>query len=328
MTRKTEFLEACWKEEDVIGGRRVDALVIIFRTTGCWWYHRSGCLMCGYNLASTQGIGLHQLERQLERALERYDGEEMLKVYTSGSFLDPEEIPVPFRESLFSAFDSSERILLESRPEFVRRGNFDGIDVERSQLAIGLESASDEIRSACINKGFDLEEYLRAADLLERLEVPLRTYLLLKPPFLGEREAIRDTVSSMKLATSRSESVSINPLNVQKGTLVDRIWRRGEFRPPWWWSLIEVLRSAPSDGGRVISAPSGGGTPRGIHNCGRCDPELKASVQRFSLSQDPKDLDGVECDCWGEWSSVLNCEEYACTSVDVAKYLDQFGFLA
>ena len=77
-----------WKEEDVIEGRRLDAFVIILRTTGCWWSYKKGCLMCGYNIASSPKVTEEHLRAQIEKALTRYDGEPMVKIYTSGSFLD------------------------------------------------------------------------------------------------------------------------------------------------------------------------------------------------------------------------------------------------
>jgi len=314
--------ETIWKEHDCLNGKKVRVMVAILRTRGCWWSDKEGCTMCGYHFASMKGIGLPDLREQLQRVLEKYEGEEMVKIYTSGSFLDTREIPLELREELFTSLDRSQRILVESRPEFVTQKNLDGIDVDRLEVAIGLESAQDSVREHCVRKGFTFDDYLKAAHSLEGLGVPLRTYLLLKPPFLTEAEAIEDTVRSIQLVRGMSESISINPVNVQRDTLVDWLWRRGDYRPPWWWSLIQVLEKTFVEGGpRIFSAPSGAGTPRGIHNCGKCDKRVSEAIAAFSFSQDLEDLNELECDCREEWRAIMTVQDTMNTSVDIARHL-------
>ncbi|MBI0583607.1 MAG: archaeosine biosynthesis radical SAM protein RaSEA [Methanomassiliicoccus sp.] len=310
-----------WKEEDMVDGRKVDAFVVILRTTGCWWSRQKGCLMCGYNTASSRAVTASDLRVQLARAAERYGGEKMVKIYTSGSFLDPNEIPLEVRPDVFSTFGAAERVLFESRSEFVTDENLEGID-PRSAVAIGLETATEEILRKCVRKGFTVEDYTRAAGVLKARKVPLRTYLLLKPPYLTERAAVEDAIASVRYAAPLSESVSINPVNVQRDTVVEMLWKRGNYRPPWLWSLVEVLRRGKEGTGtRIMSSPSGGGTARGVHNCDRCDRKILGAVQRFSFSQDLDDLEGLECGCRREWAGLMDLQDTMGTSVDVARYL-------
>lgn len=55
----------------MINGEKVDAFVIILRTTGCWWAHKKGCTMCGYNTVSAP-VTEEDLRVQLAKALEKY----------------------------------------------------------------------------------------------------------------------------------------------------------------------------------------------------------------------------------------------------------------
>lgn len=322
MNTRRDQLEALWKEKDVVDGRVVDAMVIIFRTRGCRWSREMGCLMCGYNISSDPEVSLPDLEAQLGSALEEYQSEPLIKIYTSGSFLDEDEIPIEFRNEVLQSFDGGKRILVESRPEFISGDVLSDMDTSRCQIAIGLESADDNILEHCIRKGFTASDYVRAASLLNDFDVPLRTYLLLKPPFITERMAFEDTVSSVSFASEYSESISINPVNVQKYTLVERLWKRGDYRPPWIWTLIEVLKRKGDSSVRVFSAPSGGGTDRGVHNCGECDGELLEALQQFSFTQNINELEGYGCACRDEWRSLMEVQDYLSTSVDVEKYLD------
>jgi radical SAM enzyme (TIGR01210 family) len=314
--------EALWKEDDLLQGNKVRAMVVIFRTTGCWWSRKAGCLMCGYNQVSDSNITVDDLRAQLQGALARYEGEKLVKIYTSGSFLDDREVPPEVREEIFESFAASERVLFESRPEFVTDESLQALPKGKAQVALGFESANDEVLLRSVRKGFKTADYEKAARCLMDKGVPLRTYLLLKPPYLTERQAMDDTIRSIRFAAPFSESVSINPLNVQRDTVVESLFRRGDFRPPWIWSLIEVLKAGKGlTDVRVFSSPSGGGTPRGVHNCGTCDAALLKAVDAFSFSQDVKEFDGLECGCRERWKAQLEVQDAMRTAVDIDRHL-------
>lgn len=326
--RDKERLEAIWKEEDIVDGERVKALVVIFRTIGCWWSKKRGCLMCGYNqAASGSGIGEEELLKQLETAKSKLQGEEMVKIYTSGSFLDEREIPSSVRERILQDFASCKRILFESRPEFVTEESLSRLPADKVEIALGLESANDLILRKCINKGFGAADYQRAASLIKSKGMRVRTYLLLKPPYLTEKQAMLDTLASIDFAHALSDSISVNPVNVQRETQVESLFRRGDYRPPWLWTLVEVLRQGRSKTDiRVFSSPSGAGTSRGVHNCGKCDADVIVAIERFAFTQDPKEFDGLDCECKARWRGQLDLQDAMRTSVDIDRYLaDDLG---
>lgn len=320
--------EAIWKEEDIVDGQKVRALVVILRTVGCWWSRKKGCLMCGYNQAASEtGIGEEQLLKQLEIAKSKFQGEEMIKIYTSGSFLDEREVPIAIRDRILDEFSTCKRVLFESRPEFVTEESLSGLPGEKIEIALGLESANDLVLRKCINKGFTVSDYQRAASLIKSKGMRVRTYLLLKPPYLTERQAMNDTLESTEFASLFSDSISINPVNVQRDTIVESLFRRGDYRPPWLWTLVEVLREGRSRTDiRVFSSPSGAGTSRGAHNCGKCDAGVIAAIERFAFSQDLKDLEGLDCECRSRWRAQLELQDAMRTSVDIDRHLaDDLG---
>jgi len=270
--------------------------------------------MCGYNVESADAIRPSDISTQFERAIERLEGVSMLKVYTSGSFLDDGEVPAEVAEKVLqSARGLGVRLLVESRPEFITQEKLNAmLAIHRDiEVAIGLESANDKILSHSINKGFTLGDYERSASVLKGMRVPLRTYVLLKPPFLTEAEAMEDAISTVRLASDHSETVSLNPVNVQKGTLVEKLWRQWAYRPPWLWTVLEVLRETSSVEADVICDPTGGGKERGAHNCGSCDSHLLTAVKRYSETQDPAELAPAECSCRSSWQAALEIEGLA-----------------
>jgi len=319
--RSPSQLEAVWKESDMSGGRKVDAMVMIMRTNGCCWVKNGGCTMCGYKEASLGGVTEEDLLRQLDQALSRYKGEPFVKIYTSGSFLDDNEVPPSVRARIFEAFSGCERILFESRPEFITEESLSSVP-KTVTVALGLESSDPEVLRTSVHKGFTPDDIKRVGTLLKSEGYGVRTYLLLKPPFMTEAMAIEDAVRSARFAAPFSDEISINPLNVQRGTCVERLWKRGDFRSPWIWSLIDVFKQLSGTVDcRLMSSPSGGGAARGVHNCGSCDQKALEAVERFSYSQDTGDLE-VGCACQDRWRAYMESEELLGTPADLDRCLE------
>ena len=301
-----------WVEPEALGTERVRAFVLILRTRGCYWADVKGCSMCGYS-KDTLGRSAtpEELAEQLARALARYRDEPYVKVYTSGSFLDDREVDPASRAAIVSAFSGrARRLLFETLPEFVRpelvtplREAFAG----ELEVALGLESTDPTVLSRFVNKGSPPSEYLAAARRLADLGTRSKAYLLLKPPYLTESEAVSDVVRSVREAAPHFDALSVNPVHIQNGTVVEWLYHRGRYRPPWLWSLVDVLRegSTVRAGSRLVSFPTAGGLPRGPHNCGNCDTRVLAAIEEASLSQEFSRLDDLDCACREEWRTAL-----------------------
>lgn len=283
-------------------------MVIILRTSGCKWAKISGCTMCGYKESSLSNITCDNLNDQLNQAISKYEKEPFVKVYTSGSFLDEREVPLEIRNRFFDTFTNCKRILFESRPEFIKPDAINSLP-SNVTVALGLESSNPKVLKTSVNKGFTPEDVCTAGTALKNVGINVRTYILLKPLYMTELMAIRDSVISAHFADQFSDEISINPLNVQKGTCVEKLWKKGEFRPPWIWSLIRVLKELNGTiNSRLMSSPSGGGTIRGVHNCGLCDKGALIAIERFNSTQHSCDLDIPSCECLSEWRSYLRSE--------------------
>src|SRR5207247_8737843 len=111
--------------------------------------------------------------------------------------------------------------------------------VDGTEIALGLESTNDRVLRQSGNKVWGLKGHAHATELAHAAGATVKTYLLVKPPFLTEREAIEDAVRSGHEADPHSDTISFNPVNVQSRTIVDRLFRRGEYRPTWLLSLDE-----------------------------------------------------------------------------------------
>lgn len=297
-----------WVEREAIGTTEVAAFVLILRTRGCYWADQKGCSMCGY-AKDTLGRSAtpDELAEQLDHATARYRGEPYVKVYTSGSFLDDREVDPSSRRALVRAFSGkAHRLLFETLPEFATPENLlplkDAFSGEL-EVALGLESTDPDVLGRLVHKNAPPSEYLEAGDRVRRLGLRAKAYLLLKPPYLTESESVRDVLRSIEEAGRHFDALSVNPVHIQNGTVVEWLYHRGRYRPPWLWSVVETLRSgAPLRGSaRLVSFPTAGGLPRGPHNCGKCDAEVLEAIETASLRQDFTVLDALDCACRPQW---------------------------
>lgn len=305
----------CWSEKDVLDGTIVDAYVIILRTRGCSWALSSGCTMCGYfNDSMFSEVTEEDFLAQFEAALQGYKQEKIVKLFTSGSFLDPSEVPQTIQQKILGSLaQQAEKISVESRPEYITEKHL--TDIHKTvvpktfEIGIGLETTNDLVRQKAINKGFTFQQYIKAAGLLRKHQMKVKTYVLMKPPFLTEKESLDDCIRTAKETKKYTDSISLNPTNVQHHTVVEYLWKRDQYRPPWLWSIVEFLQQSKSLTDAFVKCDLvGGGSKRGPHNCGVCDQKVLRAIEEFSLTQKKDVFQDLSCNCKEKWHDQLALE--------------------
>lgn len=307
-----------WTEPERYGEDVVDALVVILKTRGCTWALQGGCTMCGYvNDSMVRRVEVTHLLAQFHRALSAaHKGQPVVKLYTSGSFLDGAEVHPEAQVGILAAMPPGVRkVTVEAqsvhatpeRVQAVRAALAPEVELE---VALGLESASPEVLRYSVNKLDTFEDFIHACDSARASGVKSKAYILVKPPFLTEREAIEDAARTATLAGQHADVVSLNACNVQSRTLVERLWRRGLYRPPWLWSLAEIIRRSHGVRARIRCDPVGACTPRGAHNCGNCDARILRHIEAYSLSARLEALECDPCACQEAWRDTLELEGF------------------
>ncbi len=309
-----------WLDEDNTPSGVYDSLTIILNTGGCRWARAGGCTMCGYVAESVEGgsVSHEDLMAQIDACLdhEAENAEEpagLIKIYTSGSFLDEREVPAETRQAIAETFADRDRIVVESLPDFVEQPKIEDFTTQglETDIAVGLETATDRVRKDCVNKYFEFAEFERAAADAREVGAGVKAYLLMKPPFLSESEATTDMKRSVRKCADVEgcHTVSMNPCNVQRHTMVEDLYHGDGYRPPWLWSVAEVLESTADEDIIVVSDPVGHGSDRGAHNCGECDDRVQRAIKDFDLRQDPSVFEQVSCDCERTWEAVTEREK-------------------
>ena len=306
-------------QPDRIDGEEVTAFVLILRTRGCRWALGGGCTFCGYvNDSFIRKIEPHELVEQMRNGLREYRGEPVFKIYTSGSFLDPYEVDEAAQVEIAKLVpDTVKKLNVEAQAPDVTEPRVAALRAvlpadTKLEFGIGLESANKMVARFSVNKEFFLEDFQEAARAAKAHGASLKCYTMLKPPFLTEEEAIQDAVDTARLAGPHASTVSFNPMNIQKNTLVEDLWKRGQYRPPWLWSVVECLvRGKEACPGTVMkSDPVAGGKNRGAHNCGTCDDHVMKAIAAFNVSQDRRVFAQLKCDCQQAWRDQLAMEAF------------------
>ena len=341
--RKNHIKVKSWIEDfPLISGEIGKAIVFILPTRGCYLAlsKLGGCSMCSYlfdNPAKPDpSILFSEFKRVLDERMEEINSNTVqtklsVKIYTSGSVLDPAEVPIPALEQILKYLEGLqmvEEVTLETLPRFVTERNIkrivEWIEPRKVELAIGLETANDDIRTNSVNKGFTWEEFKKAVETAHNYNLHVKAYVLVKPPYLTEQKAITDAKHSAASAIELGiKTISFNLTNVPNHSLVEKLYRRGEFRTPWLWSGVEVVKSImkkhPTT--RVICKPVAAGNKRGAHNCGKCDEEVAERLHECTLNQNIEYLKEIEnlCECFNEFRIFKAVDSLAGTGGTIKK---------
>ncbi|MBU6996661.1 MAG: archaeosine biosynthesis radical SAM protein RaSEA [Theionarchaea archaeon] len=300
-------------------------ITILLRTSGCnWLKSHGGCTMCGFAIDSlypVPEVSPIDVIAQFEGEMKKYahlKGPLTVTIFNNGSFFDSGDMPPGASNYILDTLSRDSRIRevrVETRPEFVRETHikevaslFKGGELH---VAIGLEVCSDDIRQSSIHKGFTYRDFREAADIIQKV-ARLDVYLLLKPPFLTEGEALTAVVESISaLVRTNPSTVYVTPCKVFPTTLLSDLEAQGLYRIPWLWSLLEIAKAAENlpfrlflvKGDPADEEPLGGAL--GAKNCGKCDEKVKESIERFNVTQNlPEDL--PTCTCREKWEESLS----------------------
>jgi radical SAM enzyme (TIGR01210 family) len=308
--RKPAFVERApaW-----LHGGPTQRLIVILRASGCAWGRRrgGGCTNCGFDKLTTHGtpVAAADLVAQFDAALAQgMDGVGEVDIYNSGSFFSDGEVPPRARTEILSrlAPTSVRRVLVESRPEFIRP---EAVAQARAALGdrelevgVGLESADDRVRDELVNKGFGKAEFERAVAVLGAQHALLLVYVLVKPLGLGEREAIEDSVATARYVFEVSRRlgvparIALEPVFVAEGTVVEREFLAGRYRPPSLWSAVEIVRRVHPLGEALVGLSDEGLEPRrAADGCQECGARLRLAIAAYNRSRDLASLDAVHC---------------------------------
>jgi len=254
------------------------------------------CDLWKNTLSETVPVGA--IPAQIDYALSRLAPARQIKLYNSGSFFDPRAIPWEDFPAIAGRICPFERVIVECHPNLVDDvvPRFRDLLAGKLEVAMGLETVHPDVLPR-LNKRMTLEQFSCAAEFLRSHDIALRVFILVKPPFLDEAEALEWTRRSIDFAFDRGATVAaLIPPRLGNGAL-EALAARGEFSMP----RLETLESAMDYGialqrGRVFADLW---DLEKFSTCAACFSTRRARLERMNLSQriEPRVMCGrPECD--------------------------------
>ena len=263
-------------------GEVVDSAGILLTNKECPWH----CLMCDlWKHTLTNSVPPGAIPKQIEYALAQLGGKpKQTKLYNSGSFFDPAAIPPEDYEAIAGKVAFAEHVIVEAHPRLIGERVLRFRDHLKGSLevAMGLETVHPEVLPR-LNKRFSLEQFASAAALLRNEGIGVRAFVLVKPPFLNEDEAIEWGVKSARFAFDCCAGVvSLIPTRPGNGALDDLILS-GEFTPPNIVTLERCLEAGLQlRAGRVFADTW---DLQQFSSCATCFKDREQRLQLMNLSQ-------------------------------------------
>ncbi|MDB5310781.1 MAG: Radical superfamily protein [Gemmataceae bacterium] len=275
--------------EPAAGGRVVDVATLFLTNRECPFR----CLMCDlWKNTLTESVAPGQIPEQIRWALAQLPPAQHLKLYNAGSFFDPRAIlPKDYAEvaRLAAGF---ERVVVECHPRLVGRRcrEFRSLLAGELEVAMGLETVHPDVLPR-LNKGMTLDDFAGAVRSLRADGMPVRAFILVRPPFLTDAEGLEWARRSLDYAFSLGvECCSLIPTRAGNGAM-EELARQGLFAPPSLETLEQSLEYGLSlRAGRVFLDLWDIGTvsPDAPDRAARID-----RLARMNLTQRPDPAGGV-----------------------------------
>ena len=229
-------------------GALVDVATVLLTNRECPFT----CLMCDLWVNTTDAtVPAGAIAAQLDHALARLAPARAIKLYNAGSFFDAKAIPPGDWDAILERVRPFEQVIVEAHPaligasalELARR--LEG----RLEVAMGLETAHPGVL-ARLNKRMTLDDFRSAAERLGAAGVPVRAFVLLRPPYLAEADGVHWALESVRFA--RACGVSVTVLIATRGGngALERLAAQGDFAPPVLASLETALEQGVAEAAR------------------------------------------------------------------------------
>ena len=314
------FLDSIY---DGVFGKTTSRWTILLPGAGCEWARKKhkGCSFCAFNQKIDQVSGGRLISHwemmgvmSLARSVLDGRNPELVSLFNGGNFINDKEI-VPRAQigilGELAKIPSVKKILFETKTEYMTDEKLDAVLAAAGgktlRVAIGLECQDDFLRNKIINKGMTKGAYERAIKKLHGLGMEVQSYVFIKPMTISEKRAIQEGIDTIRYAAdSGSDTIMVESAMVQEGTRFYEAYRKGEFAPPWLWSLREIVaRTRDLKAVNVgifdeVPAPIAG--PK---NCPRCSQRFLEAFRIFRETHDDDPLLSLECECRAEWEKAV-----------------------
>ncbi len=280
-----------FEQERSAQGEIVDVATIFLTNRECPFR----CLMCDlWKNTTDQRVPAGAIPEQIDFAISQLSPAQQIKLYNSGNFFDDQAIPAEDWTTITTRVRDYENVIVENHPKLCgeRCRQFRDQTETNLEIALGLETIHADVLPA-LNKSMTLGDFDRAVDLLLADDIALRSFILLKPPFLTEVEGVDWALRSIEYAFRRGvECCSVIATRAGNG-IMEQLETEGRFSPPALSSLEQVLENGIQLGqGRVFVDLW---DAERFADCAKCAKPRIQRMHQMNLQQQV--LPAIECKC-------------------------------
>jgi radical SAM enzyme (TIGR01210 family) len=205
------------------------------------------CIMCDLWKNTLKGpMSPGAILKQIDYALNRLPEANVIKLYNNGNFFDQKAIHPSEYPGIIERLHSYKKVIVENHSKLCGQACLDFNEKLNGKLevAMGLETIHPEVLPK-LNKQLSPEDFKVAADFLRSLDIDIRAFILLNPPFLtGERENIEWTIKTVQFAFDCGVGCcSIVPTRSGNG-IMETLQEQGYYVPPSLNALEMVFEKA------------------------------------------------------------------------------------
>ena len=204
------------------------------------------CLMCDlWKNTTVESVPIGAIPRQIDYALQRLPRAQHVKLYNSGNFFDGKAIPKDDWPAIVERVRGFKSVIVENHPKLSGDGCFEFRDMLAAhdvelEIALGLETVHPKVLPR-LNKQMTVDDFSQAAIRLRSDGIRLRTFILLRPPFLTEEEGIEWAMRSIEFAFEAGVSCcSVVPTRGGNG-IMEQLESEGRFASPQL-SSMEIVQ--------------------------------------------------------------------------------------
>lgn len=341
---KNNFPQSVKYDFVLFGGRIRQRKRIVLLPPAC---SVATCTMCPLpNEAADKNarkICAKDIIRQIDAAFEneQLKDYEIVTVYSNSNFFADQDMPISARQYIYRRVRKSPASILvvESLPHFITQEKIsEAKKILKNKIlsvALGLQSANDEIRELAINSMCTKRSFRNVVGLLKKNGFWVHAFLMLKPPFLLEKEAIDDTISSVKYLLSLGIIDSIIcPTRVAPYTVVEKLYIQKRFNPPWLWSIVDVLlkcaAEVPKTNPRITISELLPDNNNSVYakNCKKCTKRIIGAISEYNTTRDIRILTDLDCKCRKDYKKFLKRELSNWKDIPIKKRVAEFLCIA
>ncbi len=230
------------EDERTGSGEIVPTATVLLTNRECPWR----CLMCDlWRNTLTESVPAGAIPQQIDFALKRLPAARQIKLYNSGSFFDSRAIPPQDHAAIAQRLRAFARVLVECHPALVGDAclRFRDLLHGRLEVAMGLETIHPEILPR-LNKRMTPDMFASAARFLRGNGIDLRAFILVKPPFMREEDAVEWAARSLAFAFEcGATAATLLPTRGGNGAL-ETLAASGDFAPPALRTLERAAEQA------------------------------------------------------------------------------------